>query len=802
MSMLVTWDTTHLIMGDSATLNITWNQDFTSQPYYQPYYWLITGDVASGGVNFFNTTIPAVLGDGATTTYTWTPTTWGWIVGDGTKRSGYRIIPLDGSGNSMGMIYGPGNLIHYEMPTITVTASPSTITSSGEDVTFTWSANGNLNRVHWDRGGYPYNPQDLFVLYAGTQDQPQNGTKTITQGGGGYNGNLFTTQTFVFTASNDSPHDYYGIPPLIKARLTDSDTVTVNVAIPVYGIGTNKSSYAEGETITCAVTTTNGVPGTTVYWKIYKITSTLADGDFASSPRSGSFQLDSNGEYTWNIWSFDDSTPEGPESFTLKLHSDYARTNLLAESGTITIEASDQQAYGIGTNKNSYNEGETIYGAVTTSSIPTGTTLYYRFNGAAIDAGDFVGSDLGSGVTDANGGFTFTRQIANDLTTEQTETFYLQLFTDSSRLTQVASSSLCYINDTSVNVAYDIVPTKTSVNEGETFGYGVGVSSGLSLGTVLYWVLEGVGITANDFIPASLSGSATVVDLGGGNRGFSVGKTLRADQTTEGGELLYFRICTDAALTNIVATNTQVYLNDTSTNPPPTISFSASPTTINSGGTSRLTWQVTNVNTGGNAVSINQGVGSVPNSSYRDVNPTVNTTYTLTAIGPGGTNTATATVNITQPPTISATGPSTVDWQTASIPIQVTATNSPGISLIETYDGVAKAPVSLPNSSGTVNWNPYNYTPDWSSPVGIIQLQFTCGTVSAFVVISVDVDITPDAINIPSSTGLPEEEHISPPISVEVKDIDIPVEITANKPIKVEIDDSGTWQPVKQTGSN
>ena len=185
-----------------------------------------------------------------------------------------------------------------------------------------------------------------------------------------------------------------------------------------------------------------------------------------------------------------------------------------------------------------------------------------------------------------------------------------------------------------------------------------------------------------------------------------------------------------------------------------------------------------------------------------DVNPTVTTTYTLSAIGPGGSNTATATVNITQPPTISATGPSTVDWQTASIPIQVTATNSPGISLIETYDGVAKAPVSLPNSSGTVNWNPYNYTPDWSSPVGIIQLQFTCGTVSAFVVISVDVDITPDAINIPSSTGLPEEEHISPPISVEVKDIDIPVEITANKPIKVEIDDSGTWQPVKQTGSN
>tara|TARA_B100001250_G_scaffold58929_1_gene45861 strand:- start:4128 stop:6896 length:2769 start_codon:yes stop_codon:yes gene_type:complete len=922
MGVNSTWNETHLIIGDQTQLNITWIQD-NNPPTTQPSFWHIRAQNNSGGAAFFETTIPCTPSQpGAQTTdsLVMVPTTWGYATGSGHKYSDFLITPLNASGNSMGSSHGTGLLEFYEMPTISVTASPSTVTSVGQTVTFSWSVDKNLDQVSWDRNysttnsGTPYSGNgSLWRLLGNIPGQPRSGSFQIIQGQTYYGQTIIgsTSQTYDFEVSHSSQSPIF-VPTDIASRLYEDTSVTVNVAIPVYGIGaartlytegesmycavsttnvaagttvywaiegitgtlnasdfvdpinggfqvdsnggftwsvginddttaesgemfklklytdaartnevaesviitiltsdqpvygiaTNKTSYAEGETITCAVTTSNVAAGTTVYWEIDYITASLVNGDFAGSPRSGGFQLDANGGYTWTTASFDDSTPEGAESFRLKLHSDYARTNLLAESSVITIEASDNVAYSITANKTTYNEGETIYIGVGTEDVPTGTTLYWRINGAAIDGNDFIGTDLGSGVTDANGGFNSSRQITNDLSTEQTETFLLQLFTDSFRLNKVAESGLHYINDTSINVAYSIIPTKTFVNEGEIFGYGVGASSNVPLGTVIYWALEGVGITANDFIPASLTGSGTVVATGGGNRGFSVTKTLRADSTTEGGELVYFRICTDAALTNIIATNTEVYFNDTSIDPPPSITFTAFPTTINPGSASRLTWNVTNVNSGGNAVSINQGVGSIPSNSFVDVYPTVNTTYTLSAIGPGGTSVDSVTVNMVQLPSITATGPTQLDWEDTNIPINITATNSPGISLLETYDGVAKPPVSLPNSSGSVNWtgnNVYNYVPDWSSPVETIQLHFTCGSDSAFVVMSVGVDKTPDPINIPSNTGEPNEEFISPLIPVEVDDIDVPVEIKANLPIKVEIDASGTWQNIRQS---
>ena len=931
MGVNSTWNETHLIVGaDQAQLNITWTQD-NNIPTTQPSFWHVRASNSSGGAAFYEKTIactPSQPGVQTTDSLVILINAVGYQMGDGHKYSDFLITPLNASGNSMGASFGTGLLTLYEMPTISVTASPSTVTSFGQTVTFSWSVDENLDQVSWDQNystsnsGTVYNGCNsgncgsLWRLLGGLQSQPRSGSFQIIQGQTYFGQTIIgsSTKTFDFEVSHSSQSPHF-VPTSVASRLYEDTSVTVNVAIPSYGIGASpisiheaetlscavtttnvstgttvywaaegvganptspadfngsssggfqldanggytwtlailndnntesgnaetgetfrlrlytdaamtnqvaqsaiitivaptygiaagKTSYVEGEVMSCAVTTTNVPAGTTVYWAIEGITSSLTGGDFTSSINGG-FQLDATGGYNWSVAINDDTTTELDETFRLRLYTDASRSNLVAESAIITIEGpNDVVAYGISANKTTYNEGETIYGAVTTSNVATGTTLYYRFNGAAIGPDDFIGTDLGSGVTDSNGGFTFTRQIANDFSTEQTETFLLQLFTDSFRLNKVAESGLYYINDTSINVSYDIVPNKTFVNEGETFTYGVGASAGVPIGTVLYWAIEGVGVTTSDFTPATLTGTGTIVDLGGGNRGFSVTKTLRADSTTEGGELLYFRICTDAALTDILATNTEVYLNDTSTDPPPSITFSASPTTINPGSPSRLTWNVTNVNTGGDSVSINQGVGSVPSNSFVDVYPTVNTTYTLSAIGPGGTNTATVTVNMVQLPSITATGPTLIQWEDTNIPINITATNSPGISLLETYDGVAKPPVSLPNSSGSVNWtgnNAYNYVPDWSSPVETIQLQFTCGGVSAFVVMSVGVDKTPDPINIPSNTGDPDEEFISPLIPVEVDDIDVPVEIQANLPIKVEIDASGTWHNVRQS---
>lgn len=76
--------------------------------------------------------------------------------------------------------------------------------------------------------------------------------------------------------------------------------------------------------------------------------------------------------------------------------------------------------------------------------------------------------------------------------------------------------------------------------------------------------------------------------------------------------------------------------------PAPTItSFAANPTSILPGGTSTLSWTVSNATT----LSIDQGVGTVTGTS-KTVSPSATTTYTLTATNSSGSVTATATVSV------------------------------------------------------------------------------------------------------------------------------------------------------------
>jgi peptidoglycan-associated lipoprotein len=80
----------------------------------------------------------------------------------------------------------------------------------------------------------------------------------------------------------------------------------------------------------------------------------------------------------------------------------------------------------------------------------------------------------------------------------------------------------------------------------------------------------------------------------------------------------------------------------------PTVAqFTAEPTSIQRGQTSTLRWEITGAVTG---VSIDQGVGTVQSTGSSRVNPSDSTTYTLTASGPGGSITRSATVNVSAPP--------------------------------------------------------------------------------------------------------------------------------------------------------
>jgi len=74
----------------------------------------------------------------------------------------------------------------------------------------------------------------------------------------------------------------------------------------------------------------------------------------------------------------------------------------------------------------------------------------------------------------------------------------------------------------------------------------------------------------------------------------------------------------------------------------PTVTLTASPTTINPGATVTLSWSSTSATD----VSIDPGVGKVAPEGSTPVVPTESTTYSITANGPGGTAVANARVTV------------------------------------------------------------------------------------------------------------------------------------------------------------
>jgi len=107
------------------------------------------------------------------------------------------------------------------------------------------------------------------------------------------------------------------------------------------------------------------------------------------------------------------------------------------------------------------------------------------------------------------------------------------------------------------------------------------------------------------------------------------------------------------------------------TSPPPTVTFSAEPSTVTLGESSTLAWATTNAE----SVSIDQGIGGVSLNGSVRVSPIETTTYTIMAAGPGGAATDNVTVEVIPAPyvTISADpegiqigGSSTLSWSSSN----------------------------------------------------------------------------------------------------------------------------------------
>ena len=109
-----------------------------------------------------------------------------------------------------------------------------------------------------------------------------------------------------------------------------------------------------------------------------------------------------------------------------------------------------KEEYVLSLNSSSLTEGDMFTSTVNTTNVAENTRLYWSVSGKGITSDDFsFGVLSGSGIVNSNGEITFSHTLANDLRTEGTEMFSINLFTDEERTQEVAIADVT-IQDSSV----------------------------------------------------------------------------------------------------------------------------------------------------------------------------------------------------------------------------------------------------------------------------------------------------------------------------------------------------------------
>ena len=234
--------------------------------------------------------------------------------------------------------------------------------------------------------------------------------------------------------------------------------------------------------------------------------------------------------------------------------------NLQGHVGKILYQA--LPAYTITPSASTVNEGDTVTTTITTENVLDSVVLYWNITGTNINSSDFSsGSLTGSGTISSNALSSFSHTLANDVTTEGSEVFNINLFTDAARTKQVATTAIT-VNDTSTTPAtetYSISPSPLTVNEGNTVTTTV-TTTNVADNTTLWWSLSGMNQV--DFSSGALTGFGIIT-----SNTFSFNHTLAADQITEGTEYVNYELWTDSGRTARVGIATVTVLDTSQAEP-------------------------------------------------------------------------------------------------------------------------------------------------------------------------------------------------------------------------------------------
>lgn len=228
----------------------------------------------------------------------------------------------------------------------------------------------------------------------------------------------------------------------------DNGNATVNVTIadtskpdPSYFLSPSSAAVDEGGTLTFTLTTGNVATGTNLPYTITGVNS----ADIGGASLTGNFVVGLTDSVSFTITA--DELSEGQETITLALNNGLASSSVpIADTSTIPA------TYNLNVSSNTVNEGGSFDVNLSYTNGTAGVIVPYTITG--VTSADLGGASLtGSFVVGETESITFN--VANDITTEGTETFQLTLNNYSSVYVQVtiADTSLDLVSGTQISTS-------------------------------------------------------------------------------------------------------------------------------------------------------------------------------------------------------------------------------------------------------------------------------------------------------------------------------------------------------------
>ena len=264
---------------------------------------------------------------------------------------------------------------------------------------------------------------------------------------------------------------------------------------------------------------------------------------------------------------------------------------------------------------------------------------------------------------------------------------------------------------------------------------------------------------------------------------------------------------------------------------PPSINLFLNNNSIVTGGTTNLNWNVTGDVT---TTSVNQNIGNVPNNGTIQVSPSVSTTYigTTTFVDPDGNSYSfsdSVRLIVYQRPTLEVVVPGSVaygqdvlieyGYEYANVSVVITPqyryrnANNDGLVSVN-GNPINLTPLSSSAEFGEIGTRvqnqSLNFSPIYNSD-GPFEVTYNVvatgdgGQETINVPTTVNIDLTPTNIVIPETEALVDEDPVFAPdpdafpnLTLQIGDIDIPVEVKSNKPIQMSLDGGNTWTNIRE----